>query len=169
MNAKTVSRCAFMCALSFIILYLSVIVDTLKIVMLCISTALLCLVVDKDGIKNALITYFATSLILYFLLPDKFIAIVYLISFGNYAIVKYFIENIRNFKMEIIIKFLVINIYFAIGFFVSKFFINFETIKIPMVALLILAYIVFFICDWAISYLFSYISIRLSKLNFWRK
>ena len=162
MNTKTISRCAFISALSFVLLFLSVITDTLNIVSLTLATSLLCVVVDKDGLKSAFITYIAISLINYLLLPDKFIALIYFIAFGNYAFIKYFIEKIKNIKIEFLIKLLVANIYFVLGYYIAHFFVNIEAIKISL-------YLLLFICDYAISVIFSYFNVRMSKLSFWRK
>lgn len=169
MNTKTISRCAFITALSFILLYLSVIMDTLNIFMLTLSTSLLCLIVDKDGLKSAFITYIAISLVNYLLLPDKFLAITYFVAFGNYAFIKYFIEKFKNIKIEVLFKFLVANIYVMIGYYIMRFFVNLNSIKLSFYLIVLLGDIVFFVCDFAISVVFSYINVRISKLSFWRK
>ena len=83
---------------------------------------------NAKELKSAFITYIAISLINYLLLPDKFIALIYFIAFGNYAFIKYFIEKIKNIKIEFLIKLLVANIYFVLGYYIAHFFVIIRTI-----------------------------------------
>lgn len=169
MKSKTISRCALISALSIVLLYLSSIMDTLNLAMLVITTCLLCIIVDLEGVKAALITYLATSAAMYLLLPNKFISLSYFIAFGNYAIIKYFIEKMRNIKLEWLFKLMMGNIYITLCYFLAKFIVTIPTDKLPVWGLFIVANVIFVVCDYAISILYGYLNARFSRLSFWRK
>lgn len=137
--------------------------------MLVVATCLMCLIVDLHGVKYAFVTYGATSILLFILLPNKFTAFFYFVAFGNYAIVKYFIERLNNLKLEWVFKIIVANIYILICCITAKMFINLSSLNISVAGLFIIANIVFIVCDYAISVLYSYLYTRFSNLNFWGK
>ncbi len=169
MKSKAISTCAITVALSVLVLYLANIFDTLSVAMLVVTTCLMCLIVDLHGIKYALITYGATSILLFILLPNKFTAFFYFIAFGNYAIVKYFIEKLNNLKLEWIIKIIVANIYIFVCCLALRVFINLSLINVSIWGFIVVANVGFIICDYAISVLYSYFHTRFANLNFRRK
>ena len=79
------------------------------------------------GVKNTIVVYGAVSLLSLFIIPSKLISIAYILIFGSYGFVKYFIEKLRNIPIEIILKLLYFNISSAIIIFIYKLVL----IKIP--------------------------------------
>ena len=69
---------------------------------------------------TSVLCYIATSVVSVFLLPNKFVALAFFVLFGNYPIVKLFIERIKNITFEYILKFFVANIYLFLIYVVLK-------------------------------------------------
>ena len=62
-------------------------------------------------LATTLACYIATSVIAIFILPNKFIGMAFFVLFGNYPIIKLYIEKTKNIIVECVVKFAVANIY----------------------------------------------------------
>ncbi len=70
---------------------------------------LLIVVVLECGRATAVMAYVSVSLLSLFITPDKEAAMVFLVFFGYYPILKGMIEKLRNRPLELVIKFLLFN------------------------------------------------------------
>ncbi len=80
---------------------------------------LLVIIVIEVGYGYALITYAATAILSFLLVPDKEAALMYSIFFGFYPIVKSLIERLSSKILQYIIKFALFNACAVASFFIA--------------------------------------------------
>lgn len=111
----------------------------------------------EAGIKWALLFYGATSMLGFFLLPGKIGLMPYILFFGIYGILKYYIELMHNLPLEMIIKCCVFIgsmacLYYLAGSLFSAGIFS----KLPLWCIIILGIIIFFVYDYIYSRIMSY-------------
>lgn len=151
-------------ALNVITLYLSTIVPTNKITLFALSSVFILAVVIESGIRYAILTYIATSILALIIIPNKVILIPYIIFFGYYGITKYLIENKNNLLKEWIIKYGLFNIAMIIIYYItSELFIDVEILNKLLWAKILILEIGFFIYDYMYTLLIDYYNRKLRR------
>ncbi|MTI65255.1 MAG: hypothetical protein FH753_01490 [Firmicutes bacterium] len=154
---------AIVTSLTLICLYLTNIIPTNKLFLLALSSSFLSIIVIEYGIKYALLTYISTSILGSFFIQNKIIIVFYIIFFGYYGIIKYYIERIRNIYIEWILKFSFFNVILLITYFlVSKYLINIDILSYKLIKLIILQ-LIFLIYDYFYSIMISQYLKRIKK------
>ena len=108
------------CALCLVMLFLASFVPNLKLAFLFASSVIMAICLLKYRTLTALLCYIASSLVAVFILPNKFIGLAFFALFGNYPIIKLYIERIKNISREYILKFAAANIYLFFIYVVLK-------------------------------------------------
>ena len=119
-KANRLSGGGICAALCVIMLLLGSVIPNLKLAFLFASSLLMGICLLRYKILSAILCYISVSVISVFMLPDKFVAMAFLILFGNYPIIKFYIEKIRNIYIEYILKFLVSNVYLVAFYVILK-------------------------------------------------
>lgn len=102
-KTKSVSGGAICSALSVVLLFLASYIP-LKIAILFATSVVMGVCVLKYRPYVSLLTYFAVSLLSFFILPNKLMAFMYILVFGVYPIVKFYIEKLHKIVFEYIFK-----------------------------------------------------------------
>lgn len=155
MKAKEITLSAILIALTIIILYLNLLLPISTISILTLASLLIPIALIRGSMKSAILVYISSSIIGLFLLPINII-ILYILFFGIYGIVKYFIEKINNMPLEILFKIIFFNVILFISLFVFKAFIAIEITKLPIGVFLIMAQVVFLIFDYTLTLLITF-------------
>ena len=155
MKAKEITLSAILVALTNIILYLNFLLPISTISILTLASLLIPIALIKGSIKSAFLVYIASSIIGFFILPINII-LLYILFFGIYGIVKYYIEKLNKLYLEIFCKIIFCNISLFISIFEFKSFIAIEITKLPLWLLWIIAQPVFLIFDYALTLLISF-------------
>ncbi|MBS5884683.1 MAG: hypothetical protein E6300_10370 [Clostridium sp.] len=155
MKAKEITLSAILVALTNIILYLNFLLPISTISILTLASLLIPIALIKGSIKSAFLVYIASSIIGFFILPINII-LLYILFFGIYGIVKYYIEKLNKLYLEIFFKMIFFNISLFISIFIFKSFIAIEITKLPLWLLWIIAQPVFLIFDYALTLLISF-------------
>ena len=155
MKAKEITLSAVLIALTLIILYLNLIFPISTISILTLASLLIPVALIRGSMKSAILVYISSSIIGFFLLPINII-LLYILFFGIYGIVKYFIEKIKNIPLEILLKLIFFNMIFFISFFLFNSFIAIQITKLPLGIFWILAQVVFLVFDYALSLLITF-------------
>ena len=156
-------------ALSIVLMFLTSIIPSLTYALPAAAGVLLSLIVIEIDKKWALGVYAAVSLLSILLIADKEAALMYIMFFGYYPILKGVFEGRLNTLLSWICKFIVFNIGVVLAFLISVYVFNipFEEMEKygikAAIALLAAGNIVFLIYDFALSNL-----IKLYLLK-WRK
>lgn len=162
MKAKELTVSATLTALTIVILYLNLLLPISTISILTLASALIPVALIRGSIKSSILVYISSSIIGFFILPMNII-LLYILFFGIYGIIKYFIEKINKLPIEIIFKIIFFNIILVLSIFVFNSFVAIEVTKMPMLLLFIVAQPVFLIYDYALSLLISFYLDRIHK------
>ena len=164
MKSNHIAKGGIFAALSLILLYLSSVFPTNKLSILGIASCIIPLSIMLTGVKNTLVVYGAVSLLSLFIIPSKFISVTYILIFGSYGFVKYFVEKLRNIPLEIALKLLYFNASSAIIVLLYKLaLVNIPHIKINIYLLILVMQIAFIVYDYALTAFIYYANKNLLK------
>ena len=162
-----IAKGGILTAIGFIFIYLSTIMPVNKAYLLALASCIIPLSVITTNIKNAMVVYFSTSLLSLLICGVKITVISYIIFFGLYGLIKYYIEILRKLYLEFILKLLFFNIDLIMLFFIYKlFFPNLLTISMPIYIVIIAAQLSFLIFDYILTLFINYLNRSfIKKLN----
>lgn len=163
-KSKSVAIGGILVGINVILLYFTFIIPTSKLTLLTLSSCIVPFAIIALGKKTAILVYLSSS-ILALILGLKTIAFMYLIFFGLYGLVKYYIESLRKTTLEIVLKVLFFNVAFSILYFLYKSFILTIPLKISIAYVIILYQIGFFIYDYAMTLVIALICKNINKLK----
>ncbi len=101
---KRVAFGGFTVALALICLYLTNVLPTNRLLFYALGTMFISTIVIEFGVPTAIVTYIAINILGFIILPNKILMIPYLLFFGYYGIVKYYIEKMNHLVIEWFIK-----------------------------------------------------------------
>lgn len=145
-------------ALSLLFIYLSNILPTNKFFILIIVSCIIPISIITTNFKNSVTIYVATSLLSLLLLGIKLNVLSYIIFFGSYGFVKYYIEKINKLVIEILLKLVFANICAVIiYFFYRLLFVDIINLKFPIALIILAVEIIFLLYDYALTLFISYV------------
>ncbi len=109
-------------ALSVIALTLSTYIHINTLAFLALASALVGVMQIEGGTKYSLLTFGATSILLFILPVDRLSLVYYLGFFGYYPVLKFYIERLDSVKKELIIKTLFYFVFSFLGVWIIKSF-----------------------------------------------
>ncbi len=144
-------------ALAVICLLLANILPTNRISLYALSSFFVSISIIENGIKAGWIFYFATSLLSLIVVPDKLGIVPYVIFFGLYGIIKFYIERLDRLVLEYILKFLFFNACAGIAVVTLSRLFEFKLPEaFPLWLLIIGAEVVFLIYDLVYTLFINY-------------
>lgn len=120
MKAREISYAGLMAALSAVFLIFASLLPKGNSVFYILSSVCVMIIVWLYSMKIGIVMYLAVSLLSLIIVPNKLVAILYILIFGLYPIVKAFCEKGFPFYIEIGLKLLYYNIALIILYFVLK-------------------------------------------------
>lgn len=156
-------------ALSVVLMFLTAIIPSMTYALPAAAGILITIVVIEINKKWAFGVYAAVSFLSILLVADKEAAVMYIMFFGYYPILKAVIEGHCSKAVSIALKLLVFNVSMVLAFLISTyvFMIPFEEMEkygpIAAFGLLAAGNVVFVIFDFALSNLITLYNMR------WRK
>ncbi len=166
---RKVSFGGIITALSLICLYMSNILPTNRLLFYAISSMFISAIVIEIGVPTAVITCIAIDILAFTILPNKILLIPYILFFGYYGILKYYIEKLNHIVIEWVIKILYYNSIMALIYYIVTKVMG-ETINIKnylwfIIILLEVAFIIYDIgYSLGISYYNQHIRKRIKKI-----
>lgn len=161
-------------ALSVVLMMLTII-PSMTFVLPAIAGVLLMIMVIEVNKAWAFMVFVAVSLISVFVVPDRMAAVMYILFFGYYPVLKALMESKLPRALEVILKFVVFNAAIVAAYYLLTFVMGIPVLELdfwierglPMAAviaiILVFANLVFFVYDLALSRLVE------MYLNHWRK
>ena len=104
-----VALTAVLAAVSLILLYLSTLLPTGRMGIVALAGLTPAAAVVSSGVGAGVLCYAGTGILALILLPDKGGALLYLLFFGLYPIVKYAVERLRRLPLELFLKLVIFN------------------------------------------------------------
>ncbi|MBM7870537.1 hypothetical protein JOC70_002022 [Clostridium pascui] len=167
MKSSHISKGGLLTALGVLLVYLSTITPTNKIFILGIASSLTPVALISTSLQNTITVYIATSIISFLLLGLRGQVILYIIFFGTYGITKFFIERIRNSKLEWFLKYLFFNLCLFLCYLLYKFLflgeVDLSKINLPIPLFIIALEVAFYFYDYILTYAIHYVKTRLIK------
>lgn len=165
-KTSNIARGGLFTALGVLFIYLSVISPTSKLYLLGVASCIVPVSILSTTLKNGFYTYLATSLLSLLLIGFKGNVLAYIIFFGLYGFVKYYIETLRKMPAEIALKLLFFNAAITVLYFLSKVFFNdLLSINISIYAAIFMLQFVFLIYDYALTLFIVYIQKYFKKIS----
>lgn len=156
-KSKMISYGGIITALGIIFIYLSTIMAFNKLFMLTIASLLIPIGVIYTGTKNSILIYIATSILSLIFFGIREVTILYILFFGNYGIIKFYIEKLRNIPLELVLKFLYFN---CMTFLALLIFQNMSTnplnLKYPLYYFILGGEMAFLVYDYLITMFIDY-------------
>ncbi len=151
-KASNIAKGGMLIALTLIILYAANFITFNTLFLLGLTSALIPLAILIADLKTSLLVYIGSSILAYFIIPDKTLCLFYVLIFGPYGIAKFFIEQKRSVPIEIILKLLYFNIITFITFILYKqlFMANIE-LQYSLPIIIIAGNIAFFVFDYVLT------------------
>lgn len=158
-NSTYIAKGGLLTAISVILVYLSGIVPLNKTYLLTLSSFVIPLAVIITNEKIAFITYISTALLSFLICGFKGTVLSYMIFFGLYGLVKYYIEKTKKLPVEIILKLLFFNLCLLILFLLySLFFPELLKIKFNLYLIIVGIQVIFLIYDYLLTLFINYIN-----------
>lgn len=166
--SKGASRTALggvLAALSLLLLYLATLMPSGRMGMVAVAGLVPAAGVVSGGLAAGLLCYGAAGLLGLLLLPDKGCALLYLIFFGLYPIVKSAVERLRRLPLELLIKLAFFNLVLSILLF------GFSALLFPFLPeflhstllIYLVGNVVFLLYDYGFSKLITYYASRIRR------
>ena len=154
-------------ALAVICLLLANILPTNRISLYALSSFFISISIIENGIRAGWIFYGATSLLAFIIVPDKLSIVPYVIFFGLYGIIKFYIERLDRLVLEYILKFLFFNVCAGIAAAALSRLFEFKLPEaLPLWLLIVGAEVVFFIYELVYTLFINYYRDKIrAKLN----
>ena len=166
MKGKSASRVALggvFAALSLLLLYLAAMMPSGRMGMVAVAGLVPAAAVVSGGLACGFLCYGAAGILGLLLLPDKGCALLYVILFGLYPLVKYAIEHLRKLVPELLLKLVFFNLVLSVLLF------GFSALLFPLLPavlqstlpLYLAGNVVFLIYDYGFSKLITYYAQRM--------
>jgi len=122
-DTRALARCSILAALGVVLMYVSAVIPSAKIALVAIAGVLNAAAVIHHGKLRALFVFVAVSLLSLLLLPQKGCAVMYIVFFGYYPIIKSVFERLRSAALGWAAKIALFNaVFFALWFIARELF-----------------------------------------------
>jgi len=152
-------------ALAVICLLLATILPTARISLYALSSFFVAITIMESGARAGWLFYAATSLLALILVPNKPGIVPYVLFFGLYGVVKFYIERLNRLVPEYVLKLLFLNASAGAAFLLVREFIGYTLeVRLPWWILIIALEIVFIVYDVVYTLFINYYKERLKPL-----
>ena len=168
-RTKKIAISAMLSALGVVVLYLGSVIEVIDIAMAVIASLFAIFAVIEYGSASAWSIYAITGVLSAVLLPNKFPAIMYILFFGFYPIVKEKIEKLSKKTLQWVLKEVLFNVCLILLMIIGNYFlmVDVKAWVAVEVVFFALANATFVIYDIALTRLISFYVFKLrGKLNF---
>ncbi|NFG54224.1 hypothetical protein FC791_04005, partial [Clostridium botulinum] len=123
LKSSNIAKGGIFTAISFLLIYLSTILPVNKLSLLATASAIIPIAIISTNAKNGFLVYLSTSILCSIVVGISRISVIfYIVFFGLYGIIKYYIERLNKLYIEIILKFAFFNICLIVLLYIYKLF-----------------------------------------------
>jgi hypothetical protein len=164
-QTKKISLAGILAAMAVIAVFLASILPTSRISLYVLSSFFISIVIIESGVKTGWMFYLATSFLIFIVVNIKVRTVPYIIFFGLYGIIKFYIEKANNLIVEVILKLAYFNLSMALLYnFAKQFFLTNIDIKISIPVLIVVLEMIFAIYDYIYTLFIKYYIQKLRKI-----
>jgi len=114
-------------ALCLICMFLAGIMPALYIILPMIAGVLLMIIVTEVSVGWAALTYIAVGMLSMIICADKEAALLFIIVFGHYPILRFYIQAVRSKPLRILIKLVLFNISLVVYYWITVTLLGLQT------------------------------------------
>jgi hypothetical protein len=164
-NTKKIAAGGVMAALCVVSLIIAAVLPINKLSLYTLSSFFVSVFVIEYGLKAGWIFYIATSLLSVIIVPDKLAIVPYLIFFGLYGIIKYYIEKLDSILVEYVLKYIYFNAAAGLAYlFASRVIMAEIDIGYALWIVIIVLEVLFFIYDYVYTLFIKYYNEKIKKI-----
>ncbi|NFJ69013.1 hypothetical protein FC891_11200 [Clostridium botulinum] len=160
LKSSNIAKGGIFTAISFLLIYLSTILPVNKLSLLATASAIIPIAIISTNAKNGFLVYLSTSILCSIVIGISRISVIfYIVFFGLYGIIKYYIERLNKLYIEIILKFAFFNICLIVLLYIYKLLFQGITIINKYIYMyFIVAQIAFIVFDYVLTLFIFYIN-----------
>lgn len=163
--ASNIAKGGLLTAFGVLSLYLSSNLPTNRIFFISLATCFIIISIIISGIRNGILVYISTALLAFLICGVRISTVSYLLFFGLYGFIKYYIEGHNKLVLEYILKLGFFNLFLIVLFVIYKQFLpSLFTITTSIYLIAAGGQIFFLIYDYTLSLFISYFKKRYSKI-----
>jgi len=107
-------------ALCIVMIVLASFVPNIKLTFLFASSIVMAICLLRYKLSVYIISFITVSFLSLFIVANKFIPLTFFAFFGNYPLVKLYVERIKNIALEYVVKYIAANIYLFAVYVILK-------------------------------------------------
>ncbi len=162
--AQRITMAAMAASLSLVCLYLASIAPTLRITLYVLSSLFVSALLIEGEILMGWIMYLGVCVLGSILIQDKMRLLPYVVFFGNYGIVKYYIEKLGSLAGEYMLKLIYWNVVIALMVILaSRMLLADIHLDFPVWGIMVVVQIAFFIYDYVFSRIIEFYHLRIRR------
>ncbi len=136
-------------ALSLVMLFVASVFPFCQLAFVFVASVIVGTLIVMFGYKLALCQYAAVAILALFTVPDKSLTMLYVLVVGNYPVIKFVIDRVKNKLLNFAIKLVVFNVYMIAAYMVLVFLLNINmTVEYSIWVLWIGMLAVFYVYDY---------------------
>lgn len=165
LSTKRLSVSGILISLTVIVLFLATSLPINKLSLFALSSFFVAVIIIEFGVGLGWVFYFSSCLLAFIVVPNKIELIPYLLFFGAYGILKFYIEKLNKILLEYILKLAIFNAYMLVSLLIiKKFFLDNINLNLPWWIIITGVEAAFIIYDYVYTLFIQYYKEKLKKI-----
>jgi hypothetical protein len=149
-------------ALCVVLIYIAAYMPTGKLGLYSLASVTIAIAVVELDIKLGAAVYAASAMLIFLLTGNINALLLFILFFGSYPLLKYYIEKQRSVIAEMLLKFATFNLLAVFGFFIFKLLFGISPVNLTsfsiwvLLGLILVGQAIFLLYDYVLSRLINY-------------
>lgn len=158
--SKKIAYSGILLGLNIVLLLISNLISINTMFFMGLASLIISVIVMEYGVNTGLVFYIASIILSFVVMPNKAQWLLYILTFGIYGLVKYFIEKGRPIYIEVILKLIFANLVAVILYLILK-----NIVIIPINIITIIVYqVAFLVYDYVYSLFIEYYNEKIKRI-----
>jgi hypothetical protein len=158
--SKKITYSGILLGLNIVLLLISNLISINTMFFMGLASLIISVIVMEYGVNTGVVFYIASIILSFIVMPNKAQWLLYILTFGIYGLVKYFIEKGRPIYIEVILKLIFANLVAVILYLILK-----NIVIIPINIITIIVYqVAFLVYDYVYSLFIEYYNEKIKRI-----
>jgi hypothetical protein len=158
--SKKITYSGILLGLNIVLLLISNLISINTMFFMGLASLIISVIVMEYGVNTGVVFYIASIILSFVVMPNKAQWLLYILTFGIYGLVKYFIEKGRPIYIEVILKLIFANLVAVILYLILK-----NIVIIPINIITIIVYqVAFLVYDYVYSLFIEYYNEKIKRI-----
>jgi hypothetical protein len=158
--SKKIAYSGILLGLNIVLLLISNLISINTMFFMGLASLIISVIVMEYGVNTGVVFYIASIILSFVVMPNKAQWLLYILTFGIYGLVKYFIEKGRPIYIEVILKLIFANLVAVILYLILK-----NIVIIPINIITIIVYqVAFLVYDYVYSLFIEYYNEKIKRI-----